>query len=92
MPVWGVGYFYPAEIGFFLPARNVVDSDVIQVPGILELPLTLECKIIYKQKQDLSCLPQSVIDRFYPVVDEEGFRDYHIAYYGEIVNAYLAES
>ena len=71
---------------------TLVDSDVIQVPGILELPLTLECKIIYKQKQDLSCLPQSVIDRFYPVVDEEGFRDYHIAYYGEIVNAYLAES
>ena len=71
---------------------TLVDSDVIQVPGILELPLTLECKIIYKQKQDLRCLPQSVIDRFYPVVDEEGFRDYHIAYYGEIVNAYLAES
>ena len=71
---------------------TLVDSDVIQVPGILELPLTLECKIIYKQKQDLRCLPQSVIDRFYPVVDEDGFRDYHIAYYGEIVNAYLAES
>ena len=71
---------------------TLIDSDVVQVPGILELPLTLECKIIYKQKQDLSCLPQSVIDRFYPVVDGEGFQDYHIAYYGEIVNAYLAES
>ena len=71
---------------------TLVDSDVVHVPGILELPLTLECKIIYKQKQDLSCLPQSVIDRFYPVVDGEGFQDYHIAYYGEIVNAYLAES
>ena len=71
---------------------TLVDSDVVQVPGILELPLTLECKVIYKQKQDLSCLPQSVIDRFYPVVDGEGFQDYHIAYYGEIVNAYLAES
>lgn len=70
---------------------TLVESDVIQVPGIQELPLTLECRVIYKQQQDLNCLPQTIIDRFYPVVGEEGFRDYHIAYYGEIVNAYLLE-
>ena len=68
---------------------TLVNSDVIQVPGIAQLPLTLECKVIYKQKQDLSSMPQSVIDRFYPVIDQDGFQDYHIAYYGEIVNAYL---
>ena len=68
---------------------TLVDSDVISVPGIQELPLTLECRVIYQQSQDLSKMPQSVIERFYPVVDENGFRDYHIAYYGEIVNAYL---
>ena len=70
---------------------NLVDSDVVQVPGIQQLPLTLECKVIYKQKQDLSAIPQEIIQRFYPVLDESGFRDYHIAYYGEIVNAYLIE-
>ena len=70
---------------------NLVDSDVVQVPGIQQLPLTLECKVIYKQKQDLSAIPQEIIQRFYPVLDESGFRDYHIAYYGEIVNAYLVE-
>lgn len=70
---------------------TLVDSDNVQVPGIRELPLTLECKVIYKQKQDLAQLPESIIDRFYPVVNEDGFRDYHIAYYGEIVNAYLIE-
>lgn len=70
---------------------TLVGSDVVQVPGIQELPLTLECKIIYKQKQDLSALSQSVTDRFYPVLNENGFQDYHIAYYGEIVNAYLIE-
>lgn len=70
---------------------TLVDSDNVQVPGIRELPLTLECKVIYKQKQDLAQLPESITDRFYPVVDEDGFRDYHIAYYGEIVNAYLIE-
>ena len=68
---------------------TLVDSDVISVPGIQELPLTLECKVIYKQKQDLSALPQEILDRFYPAAGEDGFRDYHIAYYGEIVNAYL---
>ena len=70
---------------------TMVESDVISVPGIRELPLTLECKVIYKQQQDLSCIPQSIIDRFYPVIDGSGFRDYHIAYYGEIVNAYLID-
>jgi len=70
---------------------TLVDSDVVSVPGIRELPLTLECKVIYKQKQDLLQMPQTVIDRFYPVVDERGFQDYHIAYYGEIVNAYLID-
>lgn len=74
------------DMGFTL-----VESDKIQVPGIQELPLTLECRVIYQQKQDLASLPQSVIDRFYPVLNEDGFRDYHIAYYGEIVNAYLIE-
>ncbi len=66
---------------------TLVDSDSVSVPGILELPLTLECKVIYQQKQDLSVMPQQVIDRFYPEVNETGFRDYHIAYYGEILNA-----
>ena len=49
---------------------TLVESDAVSVPGILELPLTLECKVIYRQKQDLSVLPQEIIDRFYPEVDE----------------------
>ena len=69
---------------------SLVDSDVISVPGIKELPLTLECKVIYKQKQDLSAIPQHLLDRYYPM-DETGFQDYHYAYYGEILNAYLIE-
>lgn len=70
---------------------TTVDSDVVQTPGICQLPLTLECRVIYQQQQDLSCLPQNITHRFYPAVNDEGFRDYHIAYYGEIVNAYLIE-
>ena len=68
---------------------TLVESDIVSAPGIMELPLTLECKVIYKQKQDLSALPDEIVDRFYPVVADDDFRDYHIAYYGEIVNAYM---
>jgi len=71
---------------------TLIDSDQVQVPGIQELPLTLECKVIYQEQQNLNRLPQEILTRFYPVMDEAGFRDYHIAYYGEIVNAYLVES
>ena len=70
---------------------TLVASDIVNVPGIQELPLTLECKVIYKQKQDLDSMPEAVIKRFYPVMEESGFQDYHIAYYGEIVNAYLIQ-
>ena len=69
---------------------HLVESDVVSVPGIAELPLTLECKVIYKQKQDLSAIPEDILNRYYPA-DETGFQDYHYAYYGEIVNAYLIE-
>ena len=68
---------------------ELVESEMVHAPGIRQLPLTLECKVIYKQQQDLQKLPKDVIDRFYPIVNETGFQDYHIAYYGEIVNAYL---
>lgn len=69
-----------------------VDSDIVSVPGIAQLPLTLECRVIYRQKQDLTVLPPEILDRFYPVAGEHDFRDYHIAYYGEILNAYLVQA
>ena len=64
------------------------ESVSISVPGIREFPLTLECKVIYKQKQDLSAIPEDILARYYPE-DETGFRDYHYVYYGQIVNAYM---
>lgn len=70
---------------------TLVESDVVGVPGFREFPLTLECKVIYRQNQDLTAVPGDILQRFYPAEPETGFRDYHIAYYGEIVNAYLAE-
>lgn len=67
----------------------------VSVPGIKELPLTLECKVIYKQQQDLNALPKEILDRFYPEEDDAlhpgSPRDHHIAYYGHIVSAYIIE-
>ena len=67
---------------------HLEESNVVDVPGIKEFPLTLECKVIYKQKQDLSSIPEDILRRYYPA-DESGFQDYHYVYYGEILNAYL---
>lgn len=71
------------------------EPEMISVPGIRELPLTLECKVIYKQTQDISALPEEEQEKFYPQNADSTFtssdRDIHIAYYGEIVNAYVIE-
>ena len=55
------------------------------VPGIKELPLTLECKVLYRMEQTLDTIPKDILDRYYP----NG--DHHYAYYAEIVGAYIAE-
>ena len=71
------------------------ESETISVPGIRQLPLTLECKVIYKQQQDLSAIPQDILERYYPVEDDAlhpgSDRDYHIAYTGQILKAYIIE-
>lgn len=67
----------------------------ISVPGIRELPLTLECKVLYKQQQDLSAIPEDILTRYYPVEDDTlhpgSDRDYHYAYYAQILKAYIIE-
>lgn len=69
---------------------TLVEPEKISVPGIKELPLTLECKVIYKQKQDLSAIPEDILKKYYPA-DANGYQDYHYAYYGEIVSAYIID-
>ena len=74
---------------------TLVEAEKISVPAIRELPLTLECKIIYSQKQDESQIPEDIKERFYPTNVDGSFSgansDYHTAYYGEIVGAYIVE-
>lgn len=69
------------------------DPEVINVPGVKEYPLTLECKILYTQKQELENIPADIREKMYPQ-DVDGThpmanRDAHTAYIGEIVAAYI---
>ena len=77
-----------AEAGLTLEA-----PEAISVPGIREYPLTLECRVLYSQKQELERIPADIRERMYPQ-DVDGTycmanRDAHTAYIGEIVAAYL---
>ena len=67
---------------------HLEEGETVNVPGIRELPLTLECKVIYKLKQEPETLPKEILDRFYSEENPQDFRDYHTAYYGEILNVY----
>ena len=72
---------------------TLVDSSVVNVPGIRQFPLTLECKVLSQKVQNIPMLPENLLSRYYPKgVDSSNpgsNEDFHIAYYGEIVNAYL---
>ena len=69
------------------------DAEIITTPGIKQYPLTIECKVLYSQDQDLGRIPEDIRDRMYPQ-DVEGTypmanRDFHTMYVGEIVAAYI---
>ena len=67
-----------------------VPGQTVSVPAIAELPLTLECKVIYQQDQDPSALESAYREHSYPAgtVEENNF---HTAYYGQITAAYILE-
>ncbi len=71
------------------------DGKEVKSPAIKELPLTIECKVIYSQEQNIDNIPQEIKDSCYPqdVPSDNPManRDYHTVYYGEIVNAYILE-
>ncbi len=67
------------------------EPTAISVPGIKELPLTLECRVVYQQDQDPQAIPEAVTKRYYPPFYEDGRADYHTIYYGEILDAYIIE-
>ena len=67
-----------AELGLTL-----VEGEEVDVPAIQELPLTLECRVLYKDEQDEARLPEDLREHYYSTDAP------HTAYYAEIVSAYL---
>ena len=74
---------------------TLADGDKISVPAIKELPLTLECKVLYVQPPIGEAIPGYIKQKHYPQDVESSSpsanRDFHIAYYGEILKAYILE-
>jgi len=69
---------------------TLVESEKVTAPAIRELPLTLECRVIYSVRQDGSVMPEDVMKRYYPDW-ENSKNDVHSVYYGEVVAAYILE-
>ena len=76
-----------AELGLTL-----VEGDKVKVPGIVELPLTMECKVLYRQKQEVTLIPEDCRKKFYPRKAVPGTHDSeddeHITFIGEILSVY----
>ncbi len=71
---------------------TLTEGRKVSVPGIKELPMTLECRVIYRQDQDVSLIPDEVKRRFYPHNpnrDHDTDEDDHVTYIGEIVDSYI---
>ena len=67
------------------------EPETVSVPAIRELPLTLECKVIYKQDQDPAAINAEATERYYPKNQQFPEGDYHTAYFGQITAAYIVE-
>lgn len=74
---------------------TLIDGINVDVPAIKELPLTIECKVIFKQFQKLENVDEAILSRFYPSDVDSDYhsanKDYHYAFYGEVVNAYILD-
>jgi flavin reductase (DIM6/NTAB) family NADH-FMN oxidoreductase RutF len=74
---------------------TTVEGNKVSVPAIAELPLTLECKVVYKQLQDRNAISKDYIEQFYPQDVASDYhsanQDFHTMFYGEIVDAYILE-
>ena len=68
-------------------------AETISTPGVKQYPLTIECRVLYSQDQDLSKIPVDIREKMYPQDVDGSYpmanRDFHTMYVGEIVDAYI---
>lgn len=65
---------------------TLVEPEVINTPAIKELPLTLECRVLYSQEQESGKFNDEITRQFYTMETGD-----HFCYYGEIESAYIIE-
>ena len=72
---------------------TAIDGICVNSPAIKELPLTLECKVIYQQEQEHNNIPKEIKEDCYPqnipADNPMSNKDDHPVYYGEIFTAYI---
>ena len=68
---------------------TLVPGRKIGVPAVREYPVTLECRVLYRQDQALEAIPGAIRERFYGRGGDVG--DFHTAYIAQIVDAYVLE-
>lgn len=64
---------------------TLADGRVVNTPIISNCELHYECKVIYKQALEPGNIEKEVKDRYY------SSNNYHVVYYGEIVDSYLTK-
>ena len=42
------------------------DAQTINTPGVKQYPLTIECRVLYAQDQNLSKIPEDIREKMYP--------------------------
>ena len=70
---------------------TLVDPEQIKVPAIKELPLTLECQVLYSQAQEYDLLPETIQRQYYPIDNSKPVKekpDVHTMYIAKIIKAY----
>ena len=67
---------------------TTVPGTTVAAPGIAQLPLTLECKVIYRQDQVLADIDPESLSRYY-APGTANAEDVHTAYYGQITASYI---
>lgn len=64
---------------------TLLEGQKISTPVIEECELHYECKVVYQQAMEPATLDEGLKNRFY------SNNDYHVLYFGEIVDSYLIE-
>lgn len=64
---------------------TMIEGQKVSGPIIGECDLHYECKVVYQQAMEPATISQDIKERYYTN------NDYHVLYFGEIVDSYLKE-